>query len=223
VDADTGAITFFALITNVTVPLTATPEEIDNPPPGQWWYYALRLQVANNSVITEVEELVSTIGITGTAPQSIPTAADRIWDAIIPEDERSTTTELQEVANDYWSTVGGTLPWPQAPFHPECQRVELGTQTTNAIFGPSSCGTEFLAPSLQGGTVTNRRFYINDPVRGIVAGIAWFGGQNTTAGTAILEQFKIQDGLIRRIEAYYPLQGQSWSGWGTGKGSGPPS
>jgi hypothetical protein len=222
VDVNTGAATIFALITNVTVPVTSTAEEIDNPPPGQWWYYALRLKVVN-SLITEVEELVSTIHIPGTDPASIPTEPDRIWDGIIPADEQMTSQDLQQVADDYWSTVGGTLPWPQAPFHPECQRVELGTQTTNAVFGPGSCGTEFLAPQLMGGTVTNRRFYVTDPARGIVAGIAWFGGQNTTAGTAILETFKIQDGLLRHIEAYYPLQGQSWSGWGTGKGCCPPS
>jgi hypothetical protein len=222
IDPVTGSATLFALITNVTVPVTSTPELIDNPPAGQWWYVGLRLKV-ENQLITEIEELASTIGITGTDPSTIHTIPDRIWSTYIPPSQQSSRDELTAIADSYWSTVAGQLPWQQTPFHPECQRYELGTQTTNAVFGPGSCGTEFLAPELQGGTVTNRRIYVVDEDYGVVMGIAWFGGPNSTRGDAILEGFKIQDGLIRAIEAWYPLQGQSYSGWGEGQGCCPPS
>jgi hypothetical protein len=221
IDIQTGSATLFALITNVTVPVTSTAEQIDNPPAGQWWYFGLRLKIANQQ-ITEIEELASTIGIPGTDPSTVH-VADRIWSTYIPPHQQSTRDELAAIADSYWSTVAGQLPWEETPFHPECQRFELGTQTTNAVFGPGSCGTEFLAPELQGGTVTNRRIYVVDEDYGIVFGIAWFGGPNSTAGDAILEGFKIQDGLIRFIEAWYPLQGQSWAGWGEGPGCCPPS
>ena len=111
-----------------------------------------------------------------------------------------------------FSTVAGEIPWNEAPFHPECNRIELGTQTTNAVFAPGSCGTEFLSPALMGGTVTNRRFYVADPGVGVVVGIGFFGGP-TGGGTVVFEVFKIQDGLIRHIEAFFALDGQRVSGW----------
>jgi len=37
----------------------------------------------------------------------------------------------------------------------------------------------------------------------------------------IFEEFKIQDGLIRHIEAFFCVSGQEYSGWGTGHGSTP--
>jgi len=51
--------------------------------------------------------------------------------------------------------------------------------------------------------VRNRRFYIADPEHGSV----------------VFEVFKIQDGLIPQIEAFFRGNGQLHSGWGTGQGS----
>jgi hypothetical protein len=221
VDPVTGAATFRATVTNITV-TEFTAEAIANPPPGVWWYYGLRLQVVNG-LITEIEEIASSTGFPGAQPQLLD-EPDRIWDAPIPEDQRATRDELAAIANKYWDTVSGA-DWRQAPFHPECQRIEMGTVTVNSIFAPGSCGTEFLGAFLQGGIVTNRRVYAIDPIYGQVVGIGWFGSQNASNpnGSVVYEEFKIQDGLLRHIEAVFDFAGQNWSGWGTGRGSAPPS
>ena len=211
VDEISGSATLRATISNVTVPINATVDQIVNPPPGKWWWYALRLRVVDG-LITEIEEIVSATGIPGGLASSL-TQPDRIWDTYIPHPKQLSRAELFNTANQYFSTVAGQLPWEQAPFHPECNRIELGTQTTNAVFAPGSCGTEFLSPGLQGGTVTNRRFYVADPEVGVVAAIGWFGGPQSTAGVAVFEVFKIQDGLIRHIEAFFPLEGMTVAGW----------
>jgi hypothetical protein len=216
VDEVTGAATLRATISNETVPVTSTADEILHPPPGQWWWYVLRLQVVDG-LITEIEEIATAIGIPSGEASSL-TMPDRTWDT--PVSDSLSRSSLFSIANDYFSTVGGTLPWQEAPFHPECNRVELGTQTTNAVFGPGSCGTEFLAPELQGGIVSNRRFYVAEEELGVVAALGWFGNQNGTQGTVVFEVFKIQDGLIRHIEAFFALGGQLYSGWGEGIGSG---
>jgi hypothetical protein len=220
VDPTTGAAVIRATITNVTVD-ALTVAAIENPPPGQWWYYGVRLQVVNG-LITEIEEIASATGFPAAQPQSL-TLADRIWDTVIPADQVMTRDALAATADAYWSTVNYNIPWNKAPFHPECQRVEMGTQTTNALFAPGSCGTEFLGAFLMGGTVTNRRVYIVDPTLGVVVGLGWFSAVNSTSGTVVMEQFKIQDGLLRYIEAVFAFDGQNWSGWGTGRGSAPPS
>jgi len=220
VDPTTGAATFRATITNITVD-ALTADAIANAPDGAWWYYLLRLQVTNG-LITEVEEIATATGFPGTDPASL-TFPDRIYDTYIPTNLQATRDQLAATADAYWSTVNGQIPWPQAPFHPECQRVEMGTATTNAIFAPGSCGTEFLSPALMGGTVTNRRVYAIDPNYGVVAGLGWFSAVNSTSGTVVFEVFKIQDGLLRHIEATFAFNGQNWSGWGTGRGSSPPS
>jgi hypothetical protein len=218
---------FRATVTNECVPRTATVEEITNPPPGEWWWYALRLKIVDGQ-ITEIEEIASQVGFPGTKASFLVTP-DRIWDTIVPEDERSTAEELQRIANDYFSTVSGTISWNEAPFHPECNRYELGAATTNAVFLPGSVGTGLLSPALQGLKVTNRRFYVVDPVRGVVGAIAKFRppviSDSVTRGAVdavIFEEFKIQDGLIRHLEAFFDVQGQAYSNWGTGDGSIPP-
>jgi hypothetical protein len=220
VDPITGAAIIRATVTNVTV-TAFTAEAIENPPPGQWWHYGVRLKVVN-SLITEIEEIASATGFPASQPQLL-TLPDRIWDTGIPAAQIATRDQLDATADAYWSTVGGTIEWDKAPFHPECQRVEMGTATTDAVFAPGSCGTEFLSPALMGGTVTNRRVYVTDPEMGVVVGLGWFSSANSTNGTVVLEHFKIQDGLLRYIEAVFAFDGQNWSGWGTGRGSAPPT
>jgi hypothetical protein len=226
VDAITGAALLRATVTNETISLTASIEEIANPPRGEWCWYALRLKVVGD-LITEIEEIVSRVGLPGT-PASFMRTPDRIWDAIVPDDQRSTREELQQIADDYFSTVSGTIPWNEAPFHPECNRYELGAATTNAVFLPGSVGTGLLSPVLQGLNVTNRRFYAVDPVLGVVAAIAKFtppkkseSGTGGAVEAVIYEEFKIQDGLIRHLEAFFDVEGQEYSNWGTGPGSSP--
>jgi hypothetical protein len=61
--------------------------------------------------------------------------------------------------------------------------------------------------------VTNRRYYVMDPVRGVVVAIAKF--TPLSPDTVIMEQFKIETGLIRHVEAFYNLEGKAaGSVWG---------
>jgi hypothetical protein len=226
VDHKSGAALLRATVTNEVVQRGATAQEIMNPTPGKWWWLALRLQI-ENGFITEIEEIISDVGFPGT-PASAMTIPDRIWDTIVPEEQRSTAKELRQIADDYFSTVSGTIAWHEAPFHPECNRYENGAPTTNAVFIPGSVGTGLLSPTLQGLVVTNRRFYVLDVALGVVAAIAKFTppsrSTNITQGAVsavIFEEFKIQDGLIRHIEAFFCVAGQEYSNWGTGPGSGP--
>lgn len=210
VDTISGAATIQATVTNYTEDsLTGEPTNA-TANNTIWYFYSLRLKV-ENSLITEVEELAGSAVFPAAPPASSLVWPDRIWDTLIPEEERATRDELQTVANDYFSTVSGTIPWQQAPFHPECNRLEDADMTTNGMLFGGGCGTEFINPTARW-NVTNRRFYVLDPVRGVVVAIAMF--TPPTPDTVIMEQFKIENGLIRHVEAFYDLDGQSaGSGW----------
>jgi len=70
--------------------------------------------------------------------------------------------------------------------------------------------------------VRNRRFYIADVERGVVFAIGNFmtpPEYPNNNGSVVFEVFKIQDGLIRHIEAFFRGNGQLHSGWGDGPGS----
>jgi hypothetical protein len=216
---DSTAVMFRGTVTNESSSL----EELANPAPGQWFWYALRLKVIDE-LITEIEEIVSKVGFPG-CPASSLTIPDRIWDIVVPDEQRSTADELKQIADDYFSTISGTIPWNEAPVHPECNRYELGFPTTNAAFLPGSVTTSLLNPLLKGLTVTNRRFYVVDPLLGVVGAIAKFTppergpGEGGAIAAVVFEEFKIQDGLIRHVEAFLNLEVQHYSGWGTGPGS----
>ena len=210
VDPVSGAATIQATVTNYTeTSLTGTTTNATENN-TIWWFYALRLKVENN-LITEVEELAGDTVFPGAPPASSLVWPDRIWDTLIPESEQLSREQLQSIAKDYFSTVSGTIEWQNAPFHPECNRLEDADMTTNSVGFGGGCGTEFLNPAARW-NVTNRRFYVMDPVRGVVCAIAMF--TPPTPATVIMEQFKIEDGLIRHVEALYDLSGQeAGSGW----------
>jgi hypothetical protein len=208
VDTETGAVALRATVSNAT--------STNSTAPAQWWFYSLRLKIINDK-ITEVEEFTDDTSFAfASVPASSLTMPDRIWGTIIPEEERATRSELQETVNNYFNVLSGTVRWQDGPFHPECQRLEVGVQTVNEPYAPGSCGTEFLNPVLQGLNIVNRRFYVVDTIRGEVAAIANFDGPpGAGTGSVILEEFKVENGLIRHIEAFFNLQGQATAGWPT--------
>jgi hypothetical protein len=213
VDTNNGAAILRATVTNETVSRSSPLEHILNPPPGQWWWYVVRLKVVGG-LITEIEEIVSDIGFPGT-PASSLRIPDRMWDTIVPEEQRSTPEQLQQIADDYFNAVSGTIPWHQAPFHPECNRYELGSPTTNAVTFPGGVGTGLLSPTLQGLQVTNRRFYVVDPTLGVVGAMAKFTPPKL-----------VERGAVSTVvweEAFFALGGQDHSNWGTGPWSIPPT
>lgn len=192
VDPVTGAAIFLGTATNAP---TSQGE--------RWWFYMLRLKVVAKR-ITEVEE-ISYDGMLGRTPASKLTQADRIYDALLPPDEQITRGELIATANKYFDVVSGTLDYHDVPWHPECSRLEDAVLTVNQPGSAGSCAGEFENPRIKW-IVKNRRFYVVDVQRGVVVAVANFTSPpeypNNNA-SVVFEAFKIQDGLIRHIEAMF--------------------
>ncbi|HTX23288.1 MAG TPA: hypothetical protein VMD03_01420 [Steroidobacteraceae bacterium] len=169
----------------------------------RWWFYMVRLKVVAKQV-AEVEE-ISYDGTLRRTPASKLAQADRIYDAVLPPDERVSRAELIATANKYFDVVSGTLDYHDAPWHPECSRLEDALLTVNEPESAGSCAGEFKNPRIKW-IVKNRRFYIADVERGIVMAVANFTSPpeypNNNA-SVVFEVFKIQDGLIRHIEAMF--------------------
>jgi hypothetical protein len=210
VDPAAGSAVFYGIVTNATRGGATTPAK------PRWWFYVARLKVKGGK-IAEVEEIAYEKPETGFGadPASL-TLPDRIYDTVLPPAERSSRKQLFAIADKYFSAVSQTIDYHDAPWHPECQRVELGTFTVNAPATSGSCGGEFQTPSVKW-TVINRRFYIADVERGVVLAV----GNFTTPpeypknnGSVVMEVFKVQDGMIRHISAFFRGNGQLHSGWG---------
>ncbi len=226
VDPTTGAAIFYGVVTNDIRPRRSgaliSPDTLsssDGRAPITWWFYVVRLKVENRRV-SEAEE-VAYAGSSMGADAKALSLPDRLFDTLLPEDERSSREQLMHIANEYFDAVSGTLSYRKVPWHPDCQRVELGVFTVNAATSPGSCGGEFQNPSVRW-NVVNRRFYIVDVERGLVLAIANFTTPPNLPhnnGSVVFELFKIQDGLIRQIQAFFRGNGQLHSGWGTGPGS----
>lgn len=192
VDPVTGAVMFMGTVTNAPT----NQAEL-------WWFYMVRLKVVARQ-ITEVEEISYDGAIRGNHPSKL-TQADRIYDAVLPPSERVSRAELIATANKYFDVVSGTLNYHDAPWHPECSRLEDAVLTVNQPESTGSCAGEFKNPRVKW-IVKNRRIYIADVERGIVMAVSNFTSPpeypNNNASVAF-EVFKIQDGLIRHIEAMF--------------------
>jgi hypothetical protein len=208
VDPVSGAAVFYGTLTNIP---TRDAE--------RWWFYVVRLKVDKRQ-ITEIEEISFDGTLGGTRADSLH-LPDRIFDAPLPASERSTREELFAIADKYFSAVSRQVHYHDVPWHPECQRIELGTFTVNSTLNGKSCGGEFQEARVHW-DVRNRRFYIADPERGVVFAIGNFMTPPqfpNNNGSVVFEVFKVQDGLIRHIEAFFRGNGQLHSGWGEGPGS----
>jgi len=192
VDPVTGAAILMGTVTNAP---TSQGE--------RWWFYMVRLKIVARRV-TEVEE-ISYDGMLRRTPASKLTQADRIYDAVLPPDEQVSRAELLAIADKYFDVVSGTLDYHDAPWHPECSRLEDAILTVNQPESAGSCAGEFENPRMKW-IVKNRRFYVVDVRRGIVVAVANFTSPpeypNNNA-SVVFEAFKIQDGLIRHIEAMF--------------------
>jgi hypothetical protein len=91
----------------------------------------------------------------------------------------------------------------------------------NAPRTAGSCRGEFQVPSVKW-NVENRRFYIADVERGVVLAVGNFMAPKEYPNnnpSVVMEVFKVQDGMIRHIAAFFRGNGQPRSGWGEGLGS----
>ena len=192
IDPTTGAVMFLGTLTNAP---TNQGE--------RWWFYMLRLKVVAQQV-TEVEEISYDGMLRGNSPAKL-SQGDRIYDAVLPDSERVSRSELAAIANKYFDVVSGTLNYHDVPWHPECSRLEDALLTVNQPESAGSCAGEFENPRMKW-IVKNRRIYVTDVERGIVAAVANFTSPpeypNNNA-SVVFEVFKIQDGLIRHIEAMF--------------------
>jgi len=204
VDPETGSAVFYGTLTNGP---TRDAEK--------WWFYVVRLKVESGA-ISEIEE-ISFDGTLGGTPASSLKLPDRIWDTVLPEEEQVSRAELFRLADMYFSAVGHEVDYRDVPWHPECTRIELGALTVNSEMQPGSCGGEFQNPRMKW-PVVNRRFYIADVARGVVLALGDFTAPadfpDNNAST-VMEVFKVQDGMLRYIEAFFRGNGQKQAGWGT--------
>jgi len=224
-DPVTATAVFYGVVTNNYDRPAGAPAANRKPPEGAgdlWLYYVLRIKVANHK-ITELEQLdlEPKQGFGSDAIRNLH-QADRIWDTVIPESERSTREELFAVADKYWDVVSKRIDTRDVPWGPACQRLESGTVTSDSTSFPWSCGNGMKQPSVYW-IVENRRYYIADVERGVVLGFAVFMTPKeypqNVFGLAI-EFFKVQNGLIQAIDAFSRTSlHEQHSGWGTGPGS----
>jgi hypothetical protein len=147
--------------------------------------------------------------------------------AEVPAAERSSREELVRIANGYFETIernDGTI---RTRFHPHCNRVENGVQTTNNPDFPLpiarlGCEAQFaLGWYRYDDALRARRFPLVDIERGIVLAYGFIdhsgrlGEYTLTDGTPasspvrrphsyyLAEAFKIRDGAIEQVEAVF--------------------
>ena len=211
VDPVTGAAVFYGVVAGADAGGGA----------AHWWFYVVRLKIEARK-IAEVEEISyeRPAGGFGADPSTLH-LPDRIFDTMLPADERVSREQLFKIADMYFDAVSHKLDYRKTPWHPECQRVEIGVFTVNAERMSGSCGGEFQNPSTKW-NVSNRRFYIADVERGVVLAIANFmtpPEYPKNNGSVVAEVFKVQAGMIRYIHAFFRGNGQLHSGWGEGPGN----
>jgi hypothetical protein len=146
---------------------------------------------------------------------------------IVPEASRASRSELVALSDGYFSTLelnDGTI---RTRFHPGCNRIENGVQTTNnpEFFVPVahlSCEAQFAQGNYRyDDRLRGRRFPLVDEERGIVLAHGFIdhrgvlGEYALTDGTKVTspirrphtfylaEAFKIRDGAILQIEANF--------------------
>ncbi len=189
---------------------------------------ALRLKILNG-LITEAEQIVIRPDNNPSADGSntFRSAAENIekignphpvYREVIPESERPSREEIIETANYYFTGMQNNDGKGYYPFADDCDRLENGVQTTNVPLKPGegkldpktattysiswSCKEQFESGLLSVvSRIRDRRFVAVDRERGIVFAFGFFDHVTINWTWQIAELFKIENGLIRRIEA----------------------
>jgi hypothetical protein len=154
------------------------------------------------------------------------------WEQTVPVNERSSRKELEHAANQYFNGIvqgNGDI----VPFADDCLRIENGAQTAPTI---ATASRPSLSARAQFNTrmfdyiheITQRRFLLADPERGLVYAVVFFqhpgnikpkidavaaSGAHPRAfslssypnTTEIIETFQVRSGKIHRIFAYVSL------------------
>lgn len=147
--------------------------------------------------------------------------------AEVPAAERISRAEMVAIANGYFETIERNNGMIRTRFHPHCNRVENGVQTTNNAGFPLpiarlGCEAQFaLGWYRYDDELRGRRFPLVDEERGIVLAFGFIdhsgrlGEYQLTDGTPasspirrphsyyLAEAFKIRDGAIEQVEAVF--------------------
>ena len=188
---------------------------------------SIRLKIDDDGKICEAEQLVmrpeQDLFATEEAasPPRFPPAGEAIdkmgaphpvYMEAIPEKERMSREELIKVAN-YYFEGGKRIDGKVYSFTDDCERFENGMQTTQ-----TNCKEQFESGELKDiiSRIRDRRFVAVDRERGIVFAFCFFDHVKINWTWEVSELFKIENGLIRRIEAAF-LRGPYGmnSGWST--------
>ncbi len=213
----------------------------------EWGYpviLCLRLKVTAGK-IAEVEDFV--VRDEDAAKKLDTMQPNPLFTEEVPAAQRESRTELVKIANMYFSGLQQNTGKGDYPFAPDCNRIENATQTTNnpqaaqsQVYNPGlaimklGCLAQFKTGFFKIVTkISDRRFVIVDPERGLAFAFAFFNHADTlktitlTNGETfpatlrhpftfeIGELFKIENGKIHQIQAVlteepYGLR----SGWG---------
>jgi len=175
--------------------------------------FALRLKIADNGKVSEVEQLVirpetslfapaqessSPFPPTGEAVEKMG-APHEIFAEVIPEAERMSREELVKVGNYYFEGLQRNDAKGYYPFTDDCVRFENGMLSTR------ECKKQFSDGSLRNivSRIRDRRFVAVDRERGIAFAFGFFDHHSINWTWQLAELFKIEKGNIRRIEAVF--------------------
>ena len=206
---------------------------------------AIRLKIVDDK-ITEAEQLVirpetNSMG-GGQGGMSFPPTGEsvekmgkpnKIYFEVIPEDKRPSREEMIKTANYYFSGMQKNDGKGYYPFADDCNRIENGMQSTNVpvpegqkrpdpktatMYSASwGCKEQFESGLLNFvSRIRDRRFVAVDRERGIVFAFGFFDHHNINWTWQLAELFKVEDGLIHRIEAvFHRCPFGMNSGWST--------
>lgn len=198
--------------------------------------FSLRLKIRDGLII-EVEQLVTrpevSLGGGGGSSSPFPETGAAVeamgaphpaFAEDIPEDERPSREELIETANYYFTGLQQNDGQGYYPFTDDCIRFENGTDVLANITDPETgesgrmtCKRQFeVALKDIVSRVRDRRFVAVDRQKGIVFAFAFFDHEQINWTWQLAELFKIENGLISRIEAIFHQAPYGIpSGWST--------
>lgn len=130
----------------------------------------------------------------------------------IPAAKRPSRDDLIKTANYYFTGLARNDGKGFYPFTDDCERFENGMKTTQ-----TNCKMQF-ENTLKGivSRIRDRRFVAVDRERGIVFAFTFFDHEQINWTWQIAELFKIENGLIRRVEAVFHRAPYGIpSGWST--------
>ncbi|MEZ5893146.1 MAG: hypothetical protein R3C58_08390 [Parvularculaceae bacterium] len=194
--------------------------------------FTVRLKVERDGRVSEVETVVVRLSFSGLGIFSDKKFWDKpILNETVAPEKRVKRERMISIADGYFDTLQLNDGEIFTKFHPDCNRVENGVQTTNnpdfakkvnypiAALG---CEEQFkLGQYLYDDELRGRRFPLIDEERGLVLAGGFIdhagrlGDYELTDGTKLtspfrrphsfylMELFKIEDGEIRQIEANF--------------------